>query len=321
MSVTSSARRFAPLAVVAALTFALSGCSGADNGDGTKDDACTDYKSGSVSDSVKVSGTFGEQGVSAEFDSPLAPKELERTIVTEGDGDVTKAGQTVNTHITLINGASGESLYSQPASLPVSDPSVLAEFSAGIECVPLGSRVVVTVPGDQMYGGQGNPQLGLGAGESVIIVTDLIDLFVVPPLPSTQDWTENKATVKFNGEEPPELTLPKTDPSPELLLEVLEEGTGDVLEQGGTFTANYQGTKWSDGEIFDQSFGKGSPLTLKTDQVVKGFAAAMVGQKVGAKLVVSIPPQYGYGESPDEHALGGETLVFVIDLLGAEPAA
>jgi peptidylprolyl isomerase len=62
--------------------------------------------------------------------------------------------------------------------------------------------------------------------------------------------------------------------------------------------------------------GKQGSINL-TDQVVEGFGAALVGQKVGTRLVVTIPPEYAYGEKgagSDSSGLAGQTLVFVIDI-------
>jgi FKBP-type peptidyl-prolyl cis-trans isomerase len=50
--------------------------------------------------------------------------------------------------------------------------------------------------------------------------------------------------------------------------------------------------------------------------VVQGFGAALVGQKVGTRLVVSIPPKYGYGTTGNTQAgiKGTDTIVFVIEI-------
>jgi FKBP-type peptidyl-prolyl cis-trans isomerase len=119
--------------------------------------------------------------------------------------------------------------------------------------------------------------------------------------------------VKFNAKGKPKLTLPGTKPPADLLLKVLKPGTGDVVKAGDTVTLDYQGTSWDTGKIFDQSYGK-QPASFATDQVVEGFGAALVGQKVGTKLVVSIPPKYAYGEKGAGQQLSGQTLVFVIEI-------
>ena len=50
--------------------------------------------------------------------------------------------------------------------------------------------------------------------------------------------------------------------------------------------------------------------------MIKGFEAALVGQKVGSSVLVVIPPEYAYGTDPNAHELGGQTLVFLLDIEG-----
>ena len=323
MTFKNFARRAAPVALIAASALVLVGCSGGGTADPTSDPtsaaaSCTEYKSGSASDSVKVSGDFGKE-VTATFDTPVGAKDFERTIVDKGDGDVTAIGDEINAQITVFNGTTGVSSFSEAAALPVGDESVFEAFRAAIECVPLGSRVVTVVPSATIFDGAGNEQFGIGAGDDVVIVTDVIDK-VVPPAPAvTSDWTTDAPEVTFNGDAAPVLTLPKTDPPAELLLKVLEPGDGAVVAAGDSVTLNYQGTSWNTGEIFDQSYGK-SPATFPTTGVIEGFGAALVGQKVGTKLVVSIPPEYAYGPEGSGAELAGQTLVFVIEILNTAPA-
>jgi len=106
-------------------------------------------------------------------------------------------------------------------------------------------------------------------------------------------------------------------PPSELVLKVLKPGTGATVKSGDPVTVDYQGTNWTSGQVFDQSYGRGA-ATFETDGVVPGFGAALVGQKVGAQVVVGIPPQFGYGSSgqPSANIAGTDTLVFVIEVKG-----
>lgn len=316
MKMTTPLRRMAPLALLAASALILTGCAAGGDSDSEATatpaaDACTTYTSGAESESVKVSGDFGKE-VTAEFTTPFEATELQRTIVDKGDGDVTAAGDSVDLRINVFKGTTGEAAIAEDATFTVGDPQIFPAFLAGIECVPEGSRVVTTIPAADLFGDAGSEGLGIAANESVVVVTDVTK--IVPPL-AAEEWTENPPTVTFNGEEPPVLTLPEGEPRTELLVDVIEEGDGAVIKKGDTVTTNYQGTNWNTGEIFDQSYGK-EPLVLPTTSVVEGFGAALVGQKVGTKLVVSIPPEYGYGVAgSSEHELAGQTLVFVIEIL------
>ena len=81
---------------------------------------------------------------------------------------------------------------------------------------------------------------------------------------------------------------------------------------------DYTGVKWSDGTVFDSSWEKGQPATFSTDGVVLGFKRALEGQTVGSQLLVSMPPMCAYGDASSGHALGGETLVFAIEIISTE---
>jgi peptidylprolyl isomerase len=167
-----------------------------------------------------------------------------------------------------------------------------------------------------MYGAQGNSQLGITAEDTLVIVTDLIGLKkqLVP-----QAW-KNAPKVTFDAKGKPTVKLPDTKPPAQLLLKVLRKGDGAVVKAGDSVTVDYQGTSWNSKKIFDQSYGK-QPATFTTDGVVEGFGAALVGQKVGTRLIVSIPPKYAYGEKGAGQELSGQTLVFVIEIKKTEAAA
>lgn len=328
MSRTHTLRRLAPVALLVALALALTACGSSKSSKDASSDksstspsasasastdanGCTSYSSGSTSEGVKVTGDFGKTQT-ATFKTPLKATGIQRTVVTQGTGEVTKAGQTVDTLVSVYLGKDGKALGSQPVSLTVGDASMIKAFLAGIDCVPVGSRVVVTSPAKDMYGPQGNSQLGITADDTLVIVTDVIGQKkqVVP-----QAWKTDVPKVTFDAQGKPTVKLPGTKPPKQLLLKVLKPGTGDVVKAGDTVTLDYQGTSWNTGKIFDQSYGK-QPASFATNQVVEGFGAALVGQKVGTRLVVSIPPEYGYGtdKSNDSSGLAGQTLVFVIDI-------
>lgn len=309
-------RRAAPIALASATALLLVGCAGGSEPDASETPeaaACLDVPSGDLSDGIEVTGDFGE-APEAEFATPVEAEEIERTVVIEGDGDVTKAGDDVTAIVTMYSGSTGEELLSQPAPLTAGDEALFEAFLVGIDCVPVGSRTVTVAPASSLYDGQGNEQIGLAAGDSAIIVMDVQEIVVPEPLPTPSEWTENVPEVQFNGEEPPTVTIPDTEPSTELELAVLEEGDGAEVQEGDTVTLQYQGLNWETKEIFDQSYGRGS-ATFATGDVIPGFGAALVGQTVGTQLIVTIPPALGYGEEVNpEVPLAGQTLVFVVEI-------
>jgi peptidylprolyl isomerase len=323
---TTALRRLAPVALLAASTLVLASCgSDGDSKDKTSStektsssspspttdaNGCGTFTSGKTSEGVKVSGDFGQKQT-ATFSTPLKATGLERTVVDEGTGEKTKSGQTLDVLVSVYLGKDGKALGSQQVSLTPGDSQMIQAFTAGVDCVPIGSRVVVTAPAKDMYGDQGNSQLGITAEDSLVIVSDVIGekKQVVPG-----EWKKDVPKVSFDADGKPTLKLTGKPPA-DLLLKVLKPGDGDVVKAGDTVTLDYQGTNWRTGKIFDESYGK-QPASFATDQVVEGFGAALVGQKVGTRLVVSIPSKYGYGETGNEQAgiKGTDTIVFVVEI-------
>jgi FKBP-type peptidyl-prolyl cis-trans isomerase len=313
-------RRTAPVALAAAAAaLVLAGCAGPSDPDASETPSadaadCMELESGSLSEGVAVEGEFGGSPT-ATFTTPLTAESIERTVDIEGDGDVTEAGDDVNAVVTAFSGTTGEVVFSQPATIKAGDDTVFEAFLAGIDCVPTGTRTVTVAPASTLYGEEGNETIGVAPGETLVIVVD-----VQAPL-TPAEWTTDVPEVEFGADgEAPTVTLPATPPPAEYQLKVLEEGDGDEVGAGDTVTLQYQGTSWDTGEIFDQSYG-GDPAQFATDEVIQGFGAALVGQKVGTKLIVTIPPQYAYGTDAAAHDLGGQTLVFLVEIQDTAPAA
>ncbi len=118
----------------------------------------------------------------------------------------------------------------------------------------------------------------------------------------------------------PTLTFPETGAPAELVAEVLSQGEGSMVEAGQTIDVDYYGQVWG-GRMFDNSYDRGSSIQfgIGIGQVISGWDTALVGQQVGSRVLISIPPHEGYGPGGNPRAgIGGDdTLVFVVDIKGA----
>lgn len=103
-----------------------------------------------------------------------------------------------------------------------------------------------------------------------------------------------------------------------LVVEVLSEGTGPVVTAGRTITVQYHGQIWN-GAVFDSSFTRGAPASfpIGVGMVIAGWDQGLVGKNVGSRVLLSIPPEKGYGRRgmPQAGIGGTDTLVFVVDIL------
>jgi peptidylprolyl isomerase len=316
-------KSLAAVAISGALLLSLTACVPNASNPGASD--CSATPSGDQSAKITVTGAFGSEPV-VTIPAPLTAKVTERDVVIRGDGDVVEHGMIASVNYVLYSAQTGELLEASKFSedgdvmFPVDEESLLAGMVKILECTTVGSRVVGIVPAAEAFGVQG-PQFGIGATDSIVFVFDVTDAADAPeepepaPLPEPKPWNENVPDVDLSGDVPV-VTLPEPM-AEELFLAVLEEGDGAVVEADSTVLVDYQGTSWDTGEIFDQSYTRGEPASFKVTQVIPGFSAAMVGQKVGSTLLVTIPPELAYGTDPARHALGGQTLVFLIEIRDA----
>ncbi len=301
--------RFA-VAVVATTALLLAGCSSGEQDAAAGAASCAQYPD-DAAQSVTVTGEFGEEP-SISFDKPLEASELEVHSVTTGDGGIAEVGDSVATVISIFSAETGELAASERVDFVVGDQTLYPAFNAAIECMPVGSRVVTVVPADQLFGEVGNESLGIGANETVILVTDLRE--ITPP-PTVEQWTEDVPEVTFDDDGVPTITLPGKEAPQGLLVTILQEGGGATVGSGDEVTIDYQGLSWKDGKVFDESYGS-QAATFSTTGVIPGFSAAIVGQKAGTTLLVSIPSEYAYPEGSGSE-LAGQDLVFLIDIKAA----
>lgn len=119
----------------------------------------------------------------------------------------------------------------------------------------------------------------------------------------------------------PDVTIPQTDPPADLVVEDLEVGEGPEAAAGHTVSVHYVGVAWSTGQQFDASWDRNQAFGfgLGAQQVISGWDQGVVGMRVGGRRRLTIPPHLGYGSRGAGGVIkGGETLVFVVDLLGVK---
>lgn len=118
--------------------------------------------------------------------------------------------------------------------------------------------------------------------------------------------------------EKPVITFPQGDAPEGLQIEILVAGDGPEVARGDNIVVHYLGQSWG-GQIFDNSYDRGAPIDfpIGVGAVIGGWDQGLVGQPLGTRLIMSIPPELGYGQRgvPQAGIAGGATLVFVVDLV------
>ncbi|MGB8861125.1 MAG: FKBP-type peptidyl-prolyl cis-trans isomerase [Ilumatobacteraceae bacterium] len=119
--------------------------------------------------------------------------------------------------------------------------------------------------------------------------------------------------------EKPVITIPEGEPPAELLIEDQIVGEGDEAVIGKRVMVHYVGVAWSTGREFDASWDRGDTFDFRLGarEVIEGWDRGVKGMKVGGRRTLTIPADLGYGSRGAGGVIkGGETLVFVVDLIG-----
>lgn len=307
-------RLVAALSTVAVSALLLAGCSGSAEPDPTSSpsaDAClVPASAGADSDAVTVTGSGAE--LSAEVPEGLGFAELQRTVVTTGDGPDVGTGSFVSGTYQVYDGATGDLVLDSTSTsatddqlVPiVVDSSQLTLVGAAVDCVPLGSTVVLSIPGSA---------LGDESSNYVVVARSVAELPTVAT-GAEQPAVEGMPTVTLAEDGAPTVEIPDTAAPTELEITDLKTGDGAVVEDGDQVTVQYYGVSWDTKENFDSSWSRGAPSAFLTTGVYEGFGKALVGQTVGSQVLVVMPPSMGdlNGDLKDQ------TLVFVIDILGTQ---
>ena len=116
----------------------------------------------------------------------------------------------------------------------------------------------------------------------------------------------------------PSVSIPSTNPPADLVIEDLTVGTGKEATRGTNVEVHYVGVAWSTGKQFDASWDRNEAFEFRlgAGQVIAGWDQGVAGMKVGGRRSLTIPAHLGYGNQGAGGVIkGGETLVFVVDLL------
>jgi peptidylprolyl isomerase len=114
----------------------------------------------------------------------------------------------------------------------------------------------------------------------------------------------------------PEVDAPE-GPAPET-LEIVDIAVGDGAEAtpGAKVDVHYLGVEYESGEEFDSSWSRGQSINFPLNNLIRGWQEGIPGMKVGGRRKLVVPPHLAYGPAGGGHPLSGQTLIFVIDLLG-----
>jgi FKBP-type peptidyl-prolyl cis-trans isomerase len=203
--------------------------------------------------------------------------------------------------------------------------SLLPGLETALEGQPVGSRVLAVIPPADAFGTAGNSQIGVGPKDTVVFVVDMIKSFGNTEGVSgaqTSDGGGALPTVKAGAPgKGPTITIPKTAAPTKLQVKALIKGTGPVVKKGNYLVVQYTGVNYRTGKVFDSSWSRSEPWATQIGegQVIAGWDTGLVGQTVGSRVLLVVPPKDGYGSAGSSAAgiKGTDTLVFAVDIISA----
>ncbi len=292
--------------------------------------ACSSSAPPSPNASVTAKGSFGASpSVTIPKQTPTGT--LAVKILIQGNGPtITKSDLFLsNFTIYVWSGKTNKLLDSTYSSSPqVLPASLLPGIQSAVTGKKVGSRVLVVVPPKEGYGTSGNSQLGVTGSDTLVFVMDLIQKYSSGTVSASGTKVSSGGgdlpTVSAAQGSAPKVTIPKgVTPPTALVSKTLIKGSGPVVTKGQFVVAQYTGVNWRTGSVFDSSWQRSLPYSFKIgaspSQVIPGWDQGLVGQTVGSRVLLIVPPKEAYGSAGQSQAgiKGTDTLVFVVDIISA----
>jgi FKBP-type peptidyl-prolyl cis-trans isomerase len=279
--------------------------------------------------SVAVSGAFGATPTVKIPASKASSKLVIRT-VTKGQGAVLGASDSFvgNYAVYIWRGATHKQVLN---TFSTGSPQVLAAnvglagLKQALTGATMGSRVLAVLPPKEAYGSTGNTQIGVKPSDTIVFVVDLIRDFTATAAASGQHVSNGggalpSVTVQAGV---PQVKIPSKKPPKKLIVKTLIKGSGPPAAKGQTLVTQYVGLNWRTRKAFDSSWSRKQPFGFQLDakpaQIIPGWDKGLTGVPVGSRVMLIIPPADGYGKTGNSQAgiKGTDTLVFVVDIVGA----
>jgi peptidylprolyl isomerase len=255
---------------------------------------------------------------------PLTVKTTTTKVVTPGSGAQLAKTNAITFNYVLVNGKDGKQIETsfgkQTAGMDLSSASLLPGLSKGLTGQKIGSRILVAIPPADAFGAQGNAQAGFGPNDTVLFLIDLISAST--PLTTAKGVAvppkAGLPTATVDGTKAAVIVVPKTAAPTKLIVQPLIKGAGPVVKAGQNIKVAYTGVLWKNGKKFDASADHGSAFDTQigAGKVITGWDKGLVGQTVGSRILLVVPPAEGYGAKGSPPLIGAkDTLVFVVDIL------
>jgi FKBP-type peptidyl-prolyl cis-trans isomerase len=305
-------RRFAlPVAVLLAVPLSLAACGGGDELP------------------VKVTGEYGKR---PEVTIP-GERPGEKLVISElvpGQGTPVHKGDLVVAHYVGYRwNASGSRQVAdsfangQPQAFP--SGRLVPGLDKALTGRRAGTRVAAVIPPSEGYGDKGDSRHQVAAGDSLVYVLDVLGSYPRTAAASGRAAAPDAKLPAVAPAEPgraPVVTIPQSRPPSRLRTGTLIEGQGPPVAKGKLAVLHFTGVSWRTGQEFYSTWnseGRPAAEVLGVGQHIKAFDEGLVGRRVGSRMLLVVPPRWGYGKDGlSQYGIkGSDTLVYVVDILGA----
>jgi peptidylprolyl isomerase len=290
--------------------------------------ASSSSPSAGANTSVTATGSFGQLPKVNIPKAQAGSKLTVRTLVQGTGATYTKSDALAANFVLYFWQGKSSSLK---ANTFTSSPTVIGgTMLPGLESAligkKVGSRILAVIPPSQGYGTSGNSQLGITGSTTLVFVIDVLKSYADTAGATGSQVSNgggNLPTVSAKSGTAPTLTFPSSTPPSSLVTKTLVKGKGTKIAKGDYVIAQYAGFIWRTKKVFGSSWSSGSPfgftIGASPEQVIPGWDKGLVGQTVGSRVMLSIPPAQGYGSAGASQAgiKGNDTLVFVVDIIDA----
>ncbi|WP_110205543.1 FKBP-type peptidyl-prolyl cis-trans isomerase [Nocardioides daejeonensis] len=211
-----------------------------------------------------------------------------------------------------------------PEMVQISKETTLKPIYDAIAGHQVGSRVLVSAPGEDAFG-LGGADYNIGNADTTVFVVDIVARAAATVDSSGAVQPKNAPSViesdgKVTGLDFADAPKKAGD---KLRVETLVQGDGTAIAKGDQVALRYLGQVWGKKKVFDTNWDAdvpgvgGRPATIADGGLIEGWVKGLVGVKAGSRVMLIIPSDLGYGDKGSGKDIKpGDDLVFVIDVLG-----
>ncbi|NUR02771.1 MAG: FKBP-type peptidyl-prolyl cis-trans isomerase [Streptomyces sp.] len=206
------------------------------------------------------------------------------------------------------------------ATLPALDRAVLGQQA--------GSRVLVVAPPAAAYGTTGSAQFHVTGKDTLVYAVDIVNVIGSRALVPGEQKSLSDAlpAVRMNRNDgTATLAIPDQAAPKGLTVKTLVDGRGPVVKASQTLILQHSSAAWEpargkdEADLFLSSRADGGPLSVVIGRgnVIAGWDRALVGQRVGSRILAIIPAKLAYGAHPPKGLAPDATVISVLDILAA----